>query len=376
MSRKVPQFPVEERNSISSVVRSDDRIEPINIHDDTKDIFDTSLIVNQEITPPSNPRISTITRRVDDTYSEYYYSDDYYYDDEQYDEDFVSIDKRQGSTNIFNQLMLKSKEKANEAKQTQSSSNVVNTIKVLDMINSLQQEIKEINSEIEKENSKIQQLRSKKPVDTDDEMNEPVINAAKLSTEETVKELTLQKEDTTMKKVMAQMMLMKKIQKKKEENKQLELALRKLAERRKLINAALKKQKQIAAEKRFEAQREIQRQKQLMKEREELIIELKAQEDKQVIQSEIQESKKENNRKLLILNKLRKQNPQLGKLQLLEAHKSLVDQSNDRILAKIEELKLEREKTALSEQEKLIEEQNEAIAVLQKLKNNRLRLLL
>ena len=373
MSRKVPQFPVEERNSISSVVRSDDRIEALNIHDDTKDIFDTSLIVNQEITPPSNPRISTITRRVDDTYSEYYYSDDYYYDDEQYDEDFVSIDKRQGSTNIFNQLMLKSKEKANEAKQTQSSSNVVNTIKVLDMINSLQQEIKEINSEIEKENSKIQQLRSKKPVDTDDEMNEPVINAAKLSTEETVKELTLQKEDTTMKKVMAQMMLMKKIQKKKEENKQLELALRKLAERRKLINAALKKQKQIAAEKRFEAQREIQRQKQLMKEREELIIELKAQEDKQVIQSEIQESKKENNRKLLILNKLRKQNPQLGKLQLLEAHKSLVDQSNDRILAKIEELKLEREKTALSEQEKLIEEQNEAIAVLQKLKNNRLR---
>ena len=165
--------------------------------------------------------------------------------------------------------------------QGSEEDSAVNTIRVLDMINSLQQEIKEINSEIEKENRKIEQLQTK-PLHTDrgdDELEAPVRTAAKVSTEETVKELTLQKEDTTMKKVMAQMMLMKQIQKKKEENQQLELALGKLSDRRKLINAALKKQKQIANEKRLDAQKELQRQKQIMKEKENLILQMKAEED-------------------------------------------------------------------------------------------------
>ena len=117
------------------------------------------------------------------------------------------------------------------------------------MINSLQEEIRDINSEIEKENAKIDQLRKKK---ISDDTEAPLRLATKVSTEETVKELNLQREDTTMKKVMAQMMLMKKIQKKKEENNKLELALRKLSERRKIINAALKKQKEVASEKRLE----------------------------------------------------------------------------------------------------------------------------
>ena len=123
----------------------------------------------------------------------------------------------------------------------------VNTLAVLDMINNLQEEIKDINAEIEKENDKIDQLKRKKANGDGDQLF-----AAKVSTEETVKELNLQREDTTMKKVMAQMMLMKKIQKKKEENNKLELALRKLSERRKIINAALKKQKEVASEKRLE----------------------------------------------------------------------------------------------------------------------------
>merc|ERR1719422_1767916 len=219
------------------------------------------------------------------------------------------------------------------------------------MINSLQQEIKEINSEIEKENRKIEQLQTK-PLHADrgdDELEAPVRTAAKVSTEETVKELTLQKEDTTMKKVMAQMMLMKQIQKKKEENKQLELALQKLSERRKLINSALKKQKQIANEKRLDAQKELQRQKQLMKEKEQMILKLKAEEDLRDLQLEKDRGKgsTEKTKQLLLLGQLKKNNPKLGKLQLLEAHKSLVDQSNERILAKIEELKLQREEKQL-----------------------------
>ena len=79
---------------------------------------------------------------------------------------------------------------------------------------------------------------------SDDDLEAPVRKAAQVSTEETMKELALQKEDTTMKKIIVQMMLMKQIQKKKEENDKLELALQKLAERRKIINSALKQQKQ------------------------------------------------------------------------------------------------------------------------------------
>ena len=152
------------------------------------------------------------------------------------------------------------------------------------MINSLQKEIKDINEEIEKENAKIDQLRKKKITD---DTEAPLRLATKVSTEETVKELNLQREDTTMKKVMAQMMLMKKIQKKKEENNKLELALRKLSERRKIINAALKKQKSVASEKRLEAQRELERQKMVMREKEELIRKLKEQEDRREIISEV-----------------------------------------------------------------------------------------
>ena len=73
------------------------------------------------------------------------------------------------------------------------------------------------------------------------------------------------------------------------------------------------------------------------------------------------------------MRQLKKNNPKFGKLQLLEAHKSLVDQSNERILAKIEELKFQREKEAIDEQEKLLEEQSKALAALKKLKSDRLR---
>ena len=75
----------------------------------------------------------------------------------------------------------------------------------------------------------------------------------------------------------------------------------------------------------------------------------------------------------MLLSQLKKNNPKLGKLQLLEAHKSLVDQSNERILAKIEELKLQREREAVDEQEKLLEDQTKALAALKKLKSDRLR---
>lgn len=75
----------------------------------------------------------------------------------------------------------------------------------------------------------------------------------------------------------------------------------------------------------------------------------------------------------MLLSQLKKNNPKLGKLQLLEAHKSLVDQSNERILAKIEELKLQREREAVDEQEKLLEDQTKALAALKKMKSDRLR---
>ena len=245
---------------------------------------------------------TTASRRMDyDDDYEYYYDEDYDdYEDFTYHDKPSSLDRRHGELSEQEELLelAGNNRKLTKEKVTKSGKNdsfdswrssflivgAVNTIAVLDMINSLQEEIKDINKEIEKENAKIDQLRRKK-INGDSEA--PLRNAATVSTEETVKELNLQKEDTTMKKVMAQMMLMKKIQKKKEENNKLELALRKLSERRKIINAALKKQKSVASEKRLEAQRELERQKQVMREKEELIIKLKEEEDKREIISEV-----------------------------------------------------------------------------------------
>ena len=83
--------------------------------------------------------------------------------------------------------------------------------------------------------------QQKKDLRPEDEFEIPVQSVAQISTEETMKELALPKEDTKMRKVIAQqLMLMKQIQKKKEENAKLEMVLQNFAERRKLINTALK----------------------------------------------------------------------------------------------------------------------------------------
>ena len=83
--------------------------------------------------------------------------------------------------------------------------------------------------------------------------------------------------------------------------------------------------------------------------------------------------KRENVLRLLALSQLNKKGPKASKLQLLEAHKRLVDKSNERILAKIEELKLRGENEAVREQESLLNEQNQALQTIRKLKNQRLR---
>ena len=210
---------------------------------------------------------------------------------------------------------------------------------------------------------------------TDDELDAPVRKAAKLSTKETMKELALQKEDTAMKKVIVQMMLMKQIEQKKEENQKLELALKKLAERRKIINAALKQQKEIADEKRRLAQQELERQKKLMKEKEELILKMKRDEELKLKEKERREQikNKQTSQKLQLLT-ASKNNPEVAaKVKLLEAHKLLVDQSNERILARIEEMKLERQREAIEEQEQLLKEQQKAISALRTVKQQRLR---
>ena len=162
----------------------------------------------------------------------------------------------------------------------------------------------------------MKKLKSKRVIgfdNDDDEFEEPVRKAAKVSTQETMKELALQKEDTTMKKVIAQMMLMKKIQKKKKENNKLGVALIKLAERRKIINAALKKQKRIADEKRRAAQLELERQKKVMREREELLQRVREEEERREREEREEKQRREKERK-----ESRKKRPQVNqKLQLL-----------------------------------------------------------
>ena len=235
--------------------------------------------------------------------------------------------------------------------------------------------MQDINEEIENENIKMIKLKQQKKIKhQDDELDAPVRNAAQESTHETMKELALQKEDTTMKKVIIQMMLMKQIQKKKEENEKLELALQKLTERRKIINSALKQQKEIADEKRALAQRELERQKKLMKEKEELIVRMKEKEESKLQQKEERtKSQRQQTQKLFLLNPSNQNKQVEAKAQMLEAHKLLVDKSNERILARIEEIKFERQREAIAEQEQLLEEQQKAINTLRTVQRQRLR---
>ena len=85
------------------------------------------------------------------------------------------------------------------------------------------------------------------------------------SSAETLRELILQKEDDRVEKVIAQMSLMKQIQKKEAENKKLEKALEKLNERKKLIHEALRRQKASADIKRKNALDRIEKQARLLK---------------------------------------------------------------------------------------------------------------
>ena len=184
------------------------------------------------------------------------------------------------------------------------------------------------------------------------------------STEETMKELALQKEDSKMKKVIAQMTLMKQIQRKREENEKLELALRKLAERRNIIRVALMKQKEVAERKRSEALRELERQKELMESRERLLSNIrKVEQSKERLSAPARERES--------VPQLSREKEVLGKADMLEAHKLLVDRSNQRILERIEEIKIAREKEAIVEQEILLKEQQLAIKLLRQMQLQR-----
>ena len=175
-----------------------------------------------------------------------------------------------------------------------------------------------------------------------------VTQITKESSAETLRELILQKEEDKVEKVIAQMSLMKQIQKKEAENKKLEKALEKLNERKKLIHEALRRQKASADIKRKNALDRIEKQARLLKER-----------NRQF------KSKVESQENLPEESELFK------KADMLEAHKLLVDKSNQRILQRIEEIKLSRQQEAIVEQERLVREQQMAINLLRQMQSTR-----
>ena len=170
-----------------------------------------------------------------------------------------------------------------------------------------------------------------------------------------------------MKKIIAQMTVMKQIQKKREENQKLELALKKLAERRKIIQAALTKQKQVAQEKRKNADAELQRQMEVMASREKLIVQIRNQEKER--DREREREREEHSRQPS--PPVPREEDMLGQADMLEAHKLLVDKSNQRILSRIEEIKLARRAEAVAEQENFLAEQQLAINLLRQLQLQR-----
>ena len=111
-----------------------------------------------------------------------------------------------------------------------------------------------------------------------------------------------------------------------------------------------------------------------MDDKEQIILRLKAEEDLRDIKvtQQARDDKKQNLENALLRLNRKQKRPKLGKFDLLEAHKTLVDKSNERILAKIENLKLERERESINEQENFLEEQRQALDALKKLKSQRL----
>ena len=164
---------------------------------------------------------------------------------------------------------------------------------------------------------------------------------------ETIKELKLQKEDDSIQKMIAKMSLMKQIQRKTEENKKLEKALVKLSERRQLINKALKQQKLDADKKRENVLEILQRQKDMLT-KNKLNQQRHRESIKDIPDQELFE-----------------------KTEMLEAHKILVDKSNQRILDRIEEIKQSRQRGAIAEQERLVREQQAAINLIRKIQSHR-----
>ena len=183
-----------------------------------------------------------------------------------------------------------------------------------------------------------------------DEFEVQVQNAAKISTEETMKELVLQKEDTKIKKIIAQVKLLIQIQKKKKENHKLEMTLQKLVERRKIITSALKQQKQIADEKRRMVLVELERQK-------EHIFRLKEQEKKDSKEKSVNLRQIQNLPRNETKSKTNHGEEISQKTKILKAHNLLVNKSNERILGRLEDIRLKRQKEAIAKQETLRKEQ-------------------
>ena len=85
-----------------------------------------------------------------------------------------------------------------------------------------------------------------------------------ISMEDSMKDFGLPEESIEKEGDLTNKMLLNQIQKKKTDNSKLDLALKKLTERRKIISAALKQHKQIANMNRRKALLEIERQKKLL----------------------------------------------------------------------------------------------------------------
>ena len=124
------------------------------------------------------------------------------------------------------------------------------------------------------------------------------------------------------------------------------------------------KQKEVAERKRSEALRELERQKELMESRERLLSNIrKVEQSKERLTAPARERES--------VPQLSREKEVIGKADMLEAHKLLVDRSNQRILERIEEIKIAREKEAIVEQEILLKEQQLAIKLLRQMQLQR-----
>ena len=229
----------------------------------------------------------------------------------------------------------------------------VNAVSVLDMVRSMQDEIRELNEQIKEENKRIaeeeqkaRQLEDSEGALLDEDGGEEKMvsqeSQGKMDLQrdailESVREIKLRKEDAKMKAIETQIKLRQVQEANTKASEALDMALNMVAARRKLIREALKQQRGLNVEVQRLAKDALRQKAQLQRERERVAEQLRREKAQK---AELQKLEREKELEAAI----RRQKEAIDKAEALQLHQRLADESNKRVLQKLQQITSSRQK--------------------------------